>query len=294
MSLRDHAGYFGITSRGVIAIHADWPMYPEEHGGDLALLWLTVFPQRTAFKRIDDIDRCNLFLADVKSSNRSDPFDERNFHVAVWHEDLLELRRKGHVQGVSSVSERRWQELNRSDLPPGPLYIKLDDGTFKEVELPALDDYDEEETSWPEFSREGIVVTTSGRSYAASLLAEASDDLVVLGDRIQRLRQLAFFDTAVREGCVALEHQIKYWLNSDRWGDALVEEFISKRRSRGDLLESYLRVLRGQLRTVFKFIRNDFMHNFVDIDQTQCDAVLFRLARAKAALDDVLSGLTSS
>ena len=83
MRLHDHPGFFGITSEGVIAIHADWPMYPEEHGADLALLWLTAFPQGTPFKRIDDIDRCNLFLADVKCSNRADPFDERNFHVAV-------------------------------------------------------------------------------------------------------------------------------------------------------------------------------------------------------------------
>lgn len=32
MRLEDHPGYFGMTSRGVIAIHADWPMYPFEHG----------------------------------------------------------------------------------------------------------------------------------------------------------------------------------------------------------------------------------------------------------------------
>lgn len=83
MNLRDHPGYFGITSQGVIAIHADWPIYPEEHGADLALVWLTGFPQRTTFKRIDDIDLCNLFLINVKRSNQADPFDERNFHVAI-------------------------------------------------------------------------------------------------------------------------------------------------------------------------------------------------------------------
>jgi hypothetical protein len=28
MRLKVHPGYFGVTSRGVIAIHADWPMAP--------------------------------------------------------------------------------------------------------------------------------------------------------------------------------------------------------------------------------------------------------------------------
>ena len=65
--LTDHPGFLGLTSRGVIEIHhGDWPVYPEEHGSDLALLWLTAFPEGTAFKRVDDIDRSILFLADVK------------------------------------------------------------------------------------------------------------------------------------------------------------------------------------------------------------------------------------
>ena len=56
--LSKHPGFLGFTSQGVILIHADWPMYPEEHGSDLALLWLTAFPRGTSFPRIDDIDRC--------------------------------------------------------------------------------------------------------------------------------------------------------------------------------------------------------------------------------------------
>src|ERR1700730_9980044 len=104
--LSKHPGFLGFTSQGVILIHADWPMYPEEHGSDLALLWLTAFPRGTSFPRIDDIDRCHIFLADVKCSDRKDLLDERNFHVALWHSDLLDLRKKGLVSGVSTASER--------------------------------------------------------------------------------------------------------------------------------------------------------------------------------------------
>ena len=75
------------------------------------------------------------------------------------------------------------KKLKRTELPPGPLYIKLENGTLKEV----LAEYDEEDESGPEFSASGLIVTASGRNHVASLLSEASDDLAILGLRIQRL-----------------------------------------------------------------------------------------------------------
>ena len=83
--LEDHPGYLGFTSKWIIAIHADWPAYPEEHGAQPTLFCLTMFPRGTRFLGIDDIDRCCLFLADLKSTKKDDVFDDRNFHVAVWH-----------------------------------------------------------------------------------------------------------------------------------------------------------------------------------------------------------------
>jgi hypothetical protein len=290
MRLEDHPGFFGITSQGVIAIHADWPMYPEEHGADLALLWLTALPQGTRFKRLDDIDRCNLFIADVKCTNRANAFDERNLHVAVWHEDLLELRKRGFVEGVSPVSERRWQELRRAEFPSGPLYVQLGDGTFEEVQFPCLAEYDDDDLSWPEFSMGDITVTATGRAHVASVLSESTDDFAILGLRIQPLLELGFFDSAVREACIGLENRLKTWLTSDRWGDPLVEEFMARLCDVGDYPNTHMRVLRNQIRTAFKFIRNDFMHNFVDVDETQCRALLFRLARVQTAIDHITNG----
>jgi hypothetical protein len=178
------------------------------------LLWLTAFPQETAFKRVDDIDRCILLLADVKCANRKDPIDERNFHVSIWHEDLLELREKGFVTGVAAVTERRWEELRRadiqdacrrkaqeelerSDLPEKQKCARRKElertdflellhyefnGTLKKFEFRPLDeyeDYDEEDglrprAAWPEFVSDGVIVTDSGRKNIASLLASAS------------------------------------------------------------------------------------------------------------------------
>ena len=35
-----------------------------------------------------------------KGSNPKEPYAERNFHVAIWHKDLIELHDKGYVWGV--------------------------------------------------------------------------------------------------------------------------------------------------------------------------------------------------
>ena len=90
MSLNEHPGYFGVTSQGVIAIHADWPMYPFEHGWKEALLAFGSLPRGTSFFQIDDIDQCLLFVAGV-TPPKQDPYDSRFSHVAAWHEDLVQL-----------------------------------------------------------------------------------------------------------------------------------------------------------------------------------------------------------
>jgi hypothetical protein len=54
----------GLTSRGVIAIHADWPMYPWEHGWLMALVNLCCFPTGTTFTEISDIDLVLLLNAE--------------------------------------------------------------------------------------------------------------------------------------------------------------------------------------------------------------------------------------
>jgi len=119
-------------------------MYPEEHGAELALLWLTAFPNGTSFKKIDDIDQCLLLIADVRGSNQN-PFSERHFHVAIWHEDLRELHRQGLINGV--LGEREWTKIWLSSLPPGPLYMKLRGGTLQEVRLPSPEKIEDEDLS---------------------------------------------------------------------------------------------------------------------------------------------------
>ena len=84
----------------------DWPTYPEEHGADVALRSLGLFPEGTTFRQLDDCDRCVLFLAQVPGETPpSDPMIAPGRHVAVWHEDLQELRAAGLATGLVFCSE---------------------------------------------------------------------------------------------------------------------------------------------------------------------------------------------
>ena len=288
MSFRDHPGFFGLTSHGVIAIHADWPMYPEEHGDDIALLWLTAFPAGTVFMEIDDIDKCVLLLAEP--ATKHDPYDERNFHVAIWHEDLLELSTKGFVTGVNATTECGWRRARFATRPVlGPWYTKLDDGRLVKIPERDFEDCDEDVESWVTIDCGGVTVTPLGRAEVSKLLVAPKEEFRNLGARVATLLDLTYYDTAVREACVAIEQQIKTWLKSTNWGETLLAQFTARLKRHGRLLNTEIRVLRAELRLAFKFIRNDFAHNQVDIDEAECKAKLFRLALLKRTLD----GLTA-
>ncbi|MFC2065912.1 hypothetical protein ACFLUO_02460 [Chloroflexota bacterium] len=217
------------------------------------------------------------------------PFDSNNFHVAIWHEDLLDLQKQGFIDGVSAITERKWEELRRTmSFNNSPIYIK-ENGKTKEVKLPSLDEFDNEIHSWPEFHLNHIEVTLIGREYAQIALAHSNLKVSDLGNRIEHLMDLRYFDIAVREACLALEYKIKNWLNSNLWGERLVVELNTRLNSKGEIIKSYLKVFCSQIRMALKFIRNDFMHNFMDIDEIQCKAILCRLARINDQLDEVIT-----
>jgi hypothetical protein len=115
MGLEEHPGYFGMTSRGVMAIHADWPAYPLEHGWETAVVTLGSFPRRTSFEVVDDIDQCVLLLA-PQFGRYDDPYDERSYHCAAWHKDLIEAHERGLVDGVQPLTRRQHEERRRDQL----------------------------------------------------------------------------------------------------------------------------------------------------------------------------------
>ena len=148
-SFQNHPGYLGFTSQGVIAIHADWPVYPTEHGWEVALETLGNFPEGTLFKKLDDIDHCYLLLVGDPEKEK-DPYDEKHFHVAIWRDDLLELCRKGLTSGL--MTER--EAITR-------FYERVKDLPFNKDRLPVpnLAEYEDDFTEDAMISEEGIQIT---------------------------------------------------------------------------------------------------------------------------------------
>jgi hypothetical protein len=54
-----HPGFLGYRSSGVVAIHADWPMYAAQHDWPTAPIGLGSFPTGTTFSLLDDIDQAS-------------------------------------------------------------------------------------------------------------------------------------------------------------------------------------------------------------------------------------------
>jgi hypothetical protein len=288
MGLEDHPGFLGLTSAGVLAIHADWPMYPEEHGADLALLWLTSFPEGTVFEVISDIDRCVLFLAKVATATK-DPFDEKNFHVAVWHKDLLELAEVAAIEGIVAVTERVWFRIDRGPYHNVPLYYVLPDGTRKRARLPSLAEYDNVDKDWVAFPNNAIVVTPSGRARLSAILAAPGNGFSSASDRVKAIFSLGYFDAAVREMCIGIERRMKRWLKSTNWGEKLLTEFMARIVKEKKIISSQRKTFKNKIRNAFKFIRNEYMHQFVDIDEIQARAMIFRLSLVEELIDELVA-----
>lgn len=291
----DHPGNLGPVRGSLLAIHhGDWPAYPEGENFSEALLQFTAFPPGTKFIVIDDIDCALLFIADVKCAIPEKPFDTRNFHIAAWHEDLAELQRRGFIEGIKPITERQWHKRRwdalLSDVPEGSsLGFKDASGNFVPLKPPSFEDYEDNE-DWTPFvcsPDRRIKVTKSGRdSVYATIKSQGLDITYSISAKVGKLYELGFFDTCIREACVQLEHEIKVQIRSESWGDRLTEAFINYIQEQERFLESGIRTFRQELRSVFKMIRNDYMHNLSEVDETSALVVLLRISRVRSMLEN--------
>lgn len=321
MALEDHPGYLGFTSQGVIAIHANWPTYPLEHGWQSLLMSLGSFPADTDFRRIDDIDQCALFVA-PKYGEYADSCDERSFHVALWHEDLLEASELGLVTGVEDLTERefdrrRLNELRRDvrasltkdggEAPPGEIldYVGTKiDGKFIPLDWRPLFNYcedDEEEDEWEEnlYSRgwlgleaeNKVRLTPQGWERLEALWVEALDFPERAQPRMNALVEAQLYDAALRDIGVIIESTMRQACASNDFGAKLVDRFIDYAGETGKFRSSGLKMVRGEIRTAFKFVRNEFAHNLVDLPRPRAFALLSRMSHVLLEVDDIVANL---
>ena len=276
---------------GIIAIHANWPMYPPGIGWQIALKNLGNFPSETKFYEIDDIDRCKLLINQIPN-NLSDPFDSKHYHIAVWHEDLISLKEKGLVSGVIEKSNYEFELIryenfkkqlgeNLKEDKEGNiiLYIKDDSGQLRETKY-NKPEYDEDDFVFQDCAviPETINLTTKGIEELIKLSNEIifTNELKELTEPLIKIKR---FDTAIRDSSLLVETQIKEFHNRPNlYGQRLVDFHIEEIIKNNDNFNSAaIKCYRGELRTIFKFIRNDFAHNFKVLTEEQCLVILSRI-----------------
>jgi hypothetical protein len=285
MDLFEHPGFMNYDGLFEI-LHADWPVYPPGHGWQLALAGLAVFPDHVSFQQIDEIDKCVLFVA--RNVGRpfepgSNPHDFHYFHVAVWEEDLLELHRRGAIRGISLISE---YEAAMSLYEQRSTWLVRSEKGTRQLNLPKPEREDYEDflgnpTSKLQVASRGISVTPEG-SEALRRLAPPVDQLPrLIGDRVKPLLAISYHDTAVRDASIILESQLREVNGSSSFGQMLVNEYYEFLCARNNGRPTALfKVLRGELRTIFKFVRNDYAHALHDITESQCCMLLDRISQA--------------
>jgi hypothetical protein len=268
-------------------LHADWPAYPEGDDFLEGLFQLSAFPAATSFVAIDDIDRALLLAADVKGANFENPFAAKNFHIAIWHQDAAELQRRGFIEGIEQGTEQKWFENQwkefQSKIPAGQsVGMRGPAGEFIPIKGPKLGQYDDDPDSMPfvVVPSGRIAVTAAGREFVRSTIRAQSLDIAThISSKAHKLFELGFFDTCVRDACVQLEDQIKKQIGSQAYGDKLLDAFAEHLRAKKQMLESDFRTFHQELRAVFKWIRNYYMHNLSEVDEASALVILVRISR---------------
>lgn len=303
-----HPGYLGYTSndghRIILAMHADWPVYPCPPGGGHALFDLAQFPEGVEFVPVDDIDRC--FLFEVRGYGERNPQERDRYYAACWHEDLIPLVEAGLIAGVRPVTEREREieqrEARRRSLidagwrgsgdPLDSLRVIVDGQKVPMSLLPiSAYDGDEEDDGYVAardwaliLPGDKVVVTAAGWKQVNDTLADAEILFPPDLSHVPDLISMGLYDTAIRDIAVTLESRLREALGGNAYGQRLAEDFIRDLLDRAEQPTSLAKIYRIRLRTFFKFIRNDYAHHRVELSRPQALAVI---AHVTTILNDI-------
>lgn len=305
MTLLDPQKFPGLLSgeRGRLAIHANWPAYPCGESWREPLYRLTAFPAGTDFVVVDDLDGAVLLAADVPCAKLADPLHEANFHIGVWHEDLIELSRSGLIEGAKPTNLEEWKSREKAALRASvreltgdlrgsepTLHARIGDRMIDVSSLLASEECEDEDLPDAPHTRclfpsGRIRTSTRSAELVETELARLQPDVPsLISPRVSRIFEMGFYDTAVREACVELEFQIKEVSNSSLYGDKLINHVCAMPRGRKSVLNSWKVNFRQEVRSLFKMTRNPFMHALKDISKAQCLSLLVRVQRVKSGL----------
>jgi len=191
------------------------------------------------------IDRIDNCTLFVVGTVKGDEFSKNHFHVALEDNDIRELARSGYISGVS-VSDQR--EL--------------------------------------EYDNGGVSLTYDG--HHASLYFELSKDFQPgVANKIEDLVLQRHYDTAVRESALLLEVHLQELTGLAEFGQNLLNACFG---AKGLLLPRRLTnrerlALRARFRQYFRYVRNEFAHNFKSLSLLTTCRLLTRCSYLYAVAD---------
>jgi hypothetical protein len=293
MELTEHSGFMEYEDGTFEVLHANWPNYPAGHGWPIALQSLAMFPRSARFVVDDDIDQCFLLRATgfgSCSTLKPEQVTKHGYFVAIWREDLNQLYERHHVSGIALITEYEralaWWNRHKE--------LCVQEGSnFRPINLPRPEpeDFCNDRSDVPAIAPEGIALTDEGAQAIFELSHSLNDIWPTILERIRPLLAIAYYDTAVREACIILETRLRKIVGTRSFGQDLVEEYCTSVVSRYMRAPSaFLCILRGELRTVFKFVRNEYAHSLHEITEIQCLAFLSRITQVLERIDQVEQG----
>ena len=277
MDILKFPGNLGSVRSSVITIHHyDWPTYPIGEDFRETLVMLAAFPLGTEFVEVDNGDESILFTAKVGS---------RNFHICAWYEDLIEMHKRGFVNGVVPLSEnsfrvKQWERMKKK-VGTDKFYYKVN-GELREVPAPEINEAEDgkeyfEDKNFVLLEKDSLTLTKKGLEFIINEIASIDSDYCIkISPVVSRLFKEGLYDTAVREACVTLEQAIKNEIKSKMWGERLTDNLLKSLRDEDRVLESSIRTYSQELRMVFKLVRNVFMHNIKKLIQMRLESCSFR------------------
>ena len=212
---------------------------------------------------------------------------------------------------MRGVTEREWEKQKRdrlrSDLrrerpydeagdPLENLWIQVKDGEFKRVELPPLSEYDDDDGEEFDYianrawlgviEGEEISVTSEGFDKLEELWRDELEIPQSIDRRIRYLLEGELYDSALRDLGALAETRMRELSGRSSYGQRLVGEFIEHASSLRLYVNADIKVLRSELRTAFKFHRNEYAHNIVDLPKGRAYALVSLMCDIIRQLDE--------
>jgi hypothetical protein len=289
---------------GIWGISDECSIFPIGKGWEIALRTIASYPSGTKLYELEEVIGLKMLINKPRNRIQGNPYDEKFLHCAIWCEDILALAERGFIKGAVPATEFEW-ELRRFQIlinqglstnENGDIVCYLGDEKKKTIiPRPKLENYIEEYSDEAlsdedraelieEYNRFkpfvfipfALELSEKGRKY----ILENSQVFEIpqrIEQRIRPLIEISYYDTAIREVAILFEAMLKKFHKSTLFGEELIEFHIDKCISANqNQYAAGIKIYRQELRKVNRFIRNEYLHNLKEVDQTEFYSILYK------------------